>query len=272
MSNPNDGHAYFRYANPEAPGSAQFSAPYGLSGGPMTFAMDAIRYQGLFGATRQHIATFVTNSRSFGSRFEHAYYFDSPLSVDDYMNEPIMWEPYSKFDFAFPVDGVSAIVLTRSDRAADLRQKPAYVTGWGQSGWMNGSTPAENMWATAQSIGNGIWRTSGLGPNDVDGAMLYDGYSYDVYFWLEGMGFCNKGEAFEYIQDGRIALGGKLPLNTFGGNLSQGRLHGLGHLIEACMQVTDRAGDRQIAGARNIPVTIGPNSVGTGFMISKDPL
>jgi acetyl-CoA acetyltransferase len=238
----------------------------------MTFAMDAVRYQKLFGATREHIATFVVNSRKNGSRHPYGIYYGRPITLAEYLQAPILWEPYGELDFATPVQGVTAIVLTQAKRARDLRQPPAYITGWGQSGWMNGGLPDENMWATAASIGKGIWETSGLGPTGVDGAMLYDGYSYDVYFWLEGMGFCRKGEAFEFIQDGRIATDGELPLNTFGGNLSEGRLHGLGHLIEATLQVTGRAGERQIQDAHNIAVTIGPNSIGTGFMISSHPL
>lgn len=272
MANPDDGAPYFGFTAGQAAGPAQFGAPYGLTRGPMTFAMGAVRYQRLFGATRSDIATFVVNSRRNGSMHPHGYRYRRPLSLDDYLRAPIIWEPYSSHDFACPVNGATAVLLARADVATGLRHPPAYITGYGQSGWMNGSTPTENMWATAESIGRGIWRTSGLGPRDVDAAMLYDGYSHDVYFWLEGMGFCERGEAFRFIQDGRIGIDGELPLNTFGGSLSEGRLHGLGHLIEATQQVTGRAGQRQVTGAENVPVTIGPNSVGAGFMISRNPI
>jgi acetyl-CoA acetyltransferase len=128
------------------------------------------------------------------------------------------------------------------------------------------------MQHTAETIGHGIWRSSGLRPGEVDAAMLYDGYSPDIYFWLEGLGFCKAGEAFEFIQGGRIEIDGELPINTFGGNLGEGRLHGMGHWVEATLQIQGRAEQRQIAKARNIIVATGLIGHGSGAMLSKAPL
>ena len=100
-----------------------------------------------------------------------------------------------------------------------------------------------------QSLATKLWASSGLGPQDMDAAELYDGFSPSTIYWLEAAGFCGRGEAYQFIQDGRIALEGELPVNTFGGSLSEGRLHGMGHIAEAVFQVTGRAEKRQIPGA-----------------------
>jgi acetyl-CoA acetyltransferase len=101
--------------------------------------------------------------------------------------------------------------------------------------------------------------------------MLYDGFSPDIYFWLEGLGFCAEGEAFEFVQDGRIEIGGEFPVNTFGGNLSEGRLHGIGHWIEAALQVQGRAGERQIPRAEHVAVATGMLNAGSGAIVSRSP-
>ncbi len=110
-------------------------------------------------------------------------------------------------------------------------------------------------------------------PEEVNAAMLYDGWAPDVYFWLEGLGFCGRGEAWQFIQDGRIDIdGGDFPINTFGGNLSEGRLHGMGgHWIEATLQIQGRAGQRQIRTAENILVATGLTFHGSGAMLSRNP-
>jgi acetyl-CoA acetyltransferase len=106
----------------------------------------------------------------------------------------------------------------------------------------------------------------------MDAAQLYDGFSPSTYYWLEAAGFCPQGEAHAFIQDGRIALDGELPVNTFGGSLSEGRLHGMGHLAEAALQVTGRAGERQIPGAKAVCAIDGsPLLRGSGIVFTADP-
>jgi acetyl-CoA acetyltransferase len=116
-----------------------------------------------------------------------------------------------------------------------------------------------------------MWRRAGLGPEDVDVAQLYDGFSPSTYYWLEAAGFCPEGEAARFVQDGRIALGGELPVNTFGGSLSEGRLHGMGHIAEAVRQVTGRAGPRQVGGAEvAIALDGSPLMRGSGVVFTSE--
>lgn len=264
-----------------AGGDTAFNLPYGLSGAPMGFALTYMRYLKLYGARREHMAAVVLAARRGANRNPHAYFRDKPLTFDEYLDARMIADPMCLYDCDIPIDGAGAIVLARADRARDLPNRPAYITGLGQAGFRNGVSTApmaalgpglfDECRYTSKSIGDSLWQTSGLSPADVQGAMLYDGFAPDVYFWLEGLGFCKEGEAFEFVQDGRIELGGELPVNTFGGNLSEGRLHGIGHWIEGTLQVQNRAGKRQIADVESIVVATGMLANGSGAILSEGP-
>lgn len=130
----------------------------------------------------------------------------------------------------------------------------------------------DDYMACGGSLASKLWSSSGLGPQDIDAAELYDGFSPSALYWLEAAGFCPPGEAYTFIQDGRIALEGELPVNTFGGSLSEGRLHGMGHIAEAVFQVTGRAGKRQIPNAATVCAIDGsPMLRGSGLIVTKDP-
>jgi acetyl-CoA acetyltransferase len=117
-----------------------------------------------------------------------------------------------------------------------------------------------------------MWRASGLTPGDVDVVQLYDGYSLFSYFWLEALGLYPEGQAFEFVQDGRIEIGGELPVNTFGGQLNEGRMHGIGHIAEAVRQAAGRAGARQVRDAQVSVATVGPLTEGSVSMVfTREP-
>ncbi|WP_198430742.1 thiolase C-terminal domain-containing protein [Rhodococcus rhodochrous] len=263
----------------EARGELAFTAPYGYSGAAGMFAMAYTRYQQLYGATREHMAALVLAQRRGALLNPHAHFKDTPLTLDEYMAARTIAEPLCLFDCDIPVDGAGAIVLARADRAADAPNPGAWVTGLGQSGigqpgtFALGAAPSADLYErcrmTARTIGDSLWETSGLKPEDIGGAMLYDGFAPDVYIWLEELGFCKEGEAFEFIQGGRVEIHGELPINTFGGSLSEGRLHGIGHWIEATLQVQGRAGARQISNAENVVVATGLLNHGSGAVLSR---
>ena len=116
------------------------------------------------------------------------------------------------------------------------------------------------------------WERSGFGPKDVDVAQIYDGFSASVIYGLESYGFCEQGTALDFIQDGRIELDGELPLNTFGGSLSTGRIHGLWHIIEGALQASGRAAERQV---KDVNVSFvgasAPIVQGTTFIFVNEP-
>ena len=125
---------------------------------------------------------------------------------------------------------------------------------------------------TGRPVAQQLWESSGVMPHEIGAAMLYDGFSPAVLYWLEAAGFCSPGEALSFIQDGRIGIDGDLPVNTFGGSLSEGRMHGMGHAAEAVLQVSGRGGERQIKQPDAICVFSGsPMYRGTGIVVTRYP-
>jgi acetyl-CoA acetyltransferase len=205
----------------------------------------------------------------------HAYFCGQPLTREDYLSSRMVAYPFCLYDCDIPVQGAVAIVLTTADRARDLRPRPAYIAGYGQrlafevagrigslSSYMEGGQSSSRL----------TWERSGLSPNDVDVAQIYDGFSASVIYGLESYGFCKEGEALDFIQDGRIELDGELPLNTFGGSLSTGRIHGLWHIIEGALQASSRAGERQVEDVNvSFVGASAPIVQGTTFIFVNEP-
>ena len=160
--------------------------------------------------------------------------------------------PICLYDCDVPVDGATAIVVSAAETASDLR---APVRIEAMAGVVEGR-PLWDQWEDMGQVSYGaaaaMWARTDLRPGDVDVAELYDGFTIEAVWWLEAMGFCGTGEAGAFVDGGkRIGLGGELPLNTWGGQLSGGRLHaGFGHVAEAVRQLRGEAGDRQVAGAQ----------------------
>jgi acetyl-CoA acetyltransferase len=263
---------------PKVSGSQAYSAPYGIGDAPTHFAPSYMRYMKLYGAKREHMAAYVLNARKGANLNPDAIFYDKELTYDDYMNCRMISDPLCLFDCDMPVDGAAAIVLTSADRARDLKQPPAYVTAFGSGGYSwNRRPPEEWQFDTAANIGRTLWASTDMKPSDMDGAMFYEGFSPDIYWWLEGMQFCPLGAAWKWIQGDRIGLGGELPVNTFGGSCSAGRLHGITHWIEAVRQIQNRAdnlpGDkaRQIPDCENVLVATGMLGHGCGAILSKEP-
>ena len=258
-----------------ATGESQFQTPYGFGGAFQPHALAYQRYMSRYGATREEMATLVTSQRANANRNEKAYFYQSPMTTDDYMNARMISSPLCLFDCDIPIEGAAAIVLTSAERAKDLKNRPAYIGGYGQN---TDRRPTLLQYTlvdyikSGQSIAKNIFDGSGLSPKDVDVAELYDGFSPSTIYWLEATGFCKEGEAHAWIQNGRIELGGELPVNTHGGALSEGRLHGMGHLAEGVFQVTGRAGARQVVDCNVAYVTAGsPMLRGSGILLTSEP-
>lgn len=266
--------SYSKGPQGEVTGEAEFLAPYGLHAPVQSHALAYQRYMARYGATREEMAALTVNSRKNASLNDRAFFRNRELTVEDYLSARMISSPLCLFDCDVPVFGAAAIVLVAADRARDCAQPPAYVIGMGQQAVRqpHHAGPLYTMLNYMESgarIATSMWESAGIGPDDVDVAQLYDGFSPSVYYWLESAGFCAEGEAHSFIQDGRITLTGKLPLNTFGGSLSEGRMHGMGHIIEAVRQVTGRAGPRQVADAEVAAVFDGsPMLRGGGLVFS----
>lgn len=265
---------YSNYTATHAAGKDQFFAPYGFSMPAGWAATVARRYLDLAGASRESLANFVVDNRENAHRNPNAFFRSKTLTKDEYLASRMIADPITMLDCDLPVDGAVAIVLTRAERARDLRNPPALVSGYATSNHV-GATGApmtlEGILEGAEQTGERLWAAAGVGRSDIDVAQLYDGFSIFTYTWLEGLGFVGRGEGPAFVDDGNARLTGSLPLNTGGGCLAEGRLHGMTQLTEAAFQVTDRAGDRQVPGAARSVVTVSNGLAGsTAFVISRD--
>ena len=230
-------------------GEYQWQVPFGAQSAANWVAMMAMRHFHEFGTTREQLAAIALNERANAARNPKAI-FREPLTMDDYLAARMISDPLGLYDCDIPIDGSTAIVVSARETARDLRGPPIKVEaiGCGLRGRPSWDQFDDLTTMAARDAAAMLWSRTDLKPRDVDIAELYDGFSFLTIVWLEALGFCPKGEGGRFIEGGKcIALDGQLPLNTNGGQLSAGRLHGYGFLHEACIQLRGEAGARQVA-------------------------
>ena len=273
MHNPEG--TYQNLPGAHATGAAQFTGPYGFGGPGQGMAVAYTRWLEKNNQNREKMATLAVTQRRHTQNNPDAYFYGTALTREDYLSSRMVAHPFCLFDCDIPVQGAAAIVLTTADRAKDLKPAPAYIAGYGQrlhfevagrigslSSYMEGGSSSSKL----------TWERSGFTPKDVDVAQIYDGFSASVIYGLESYGFCKEGEALDFIQDGRMELDGELPMNTFGGSLGTGRIHGLWHIIEGALQASGRAGPRQVKYANvSFVGASAPIVTGTTFIFVGDP-
>lgn len=199
-----------------------------------------------YGTTKEQLGWLAINSRRNAALNPLATYRD-PLSMDDYLAARMISDPFGLLDCDVPVDGSVAFVVSTADAAADCG-RPVRVEACGGSAGLGGwdQRPDYPKMASTDAAAE-MWDRTDLKPVDVDLAELYDGFTFLTFAWLEALGFCSDGEAGPFVEGAaRIALDGELPVNTYGGQLSAGRMHGNWVLHEACLQLRGEAGERQV--------------------------
>jgi acetyl-CoA acetyltransferase len=237
----------------------QWTIPYGAASAANWIAMMASRHFHEFGTTREQLAWIALNARRNAEVNPKGVYRD-PMTLDDYMNVRMVTWPFCLYDCDVPADGSTALIVSRAD-ASGLRKQPIQVEAVGAA--IHGR-PSWDQWddLTTMALRDAaaqMWTRTDLKPSDVDVAELYDGFSFITMAWLEALGFCGKGEGGPFIEGGeRIARDGLIPLNTHGGQLSSGRLHGYGFIHEACAQLWGEGGERQVvrSGGRQPEVAV----------------
>jgi acetyl-CoA acetyltransferase len=221
------------------------------------------------GLTREQLASIAIAQRRHAALNPAAIY-SNPLDLNTYLNARMVSDPLCMFDCDIACDGATAFVVSRAEHATRLDHRAVTVEALDcahhdRFTWEGGQdiTRISSRWST-------IWQRTDFSVSDVDVAALYDGFSVFVLCWLEDFGFCSVGESGAWVEDPtRISLGGELPVNTAGGQLSGGRLHGFGHLHEACLQIRGQAGSRQVADARLAAVGVGAANSGTTAMLLR---
>jgi acetyl-CoA acetyltransferase len=233
--------------------SPELTLPYGYTSPGAFYALMLQRHRHLYGTTEEQLATVALTFRRHASLNERAVMREE-IDLETYLTSRFVVEPMHLFDYCLINDGGVALILAATEEAPDLVERPVGVLGFAQEGQLVESDfPPEDFWAGA--IGRAGARSLAMADRDradVDALMVYDNFSPNVLFTLEGLGHCGPGEAADWIQAGRIALGGELPCNTSGGHLSESYMQGWGLNVEAVRQLRGECGARQVEGARTV--------------------
>ncbi len=251
-----------------ASGFLEWLLPFGAPSAANWVAMYAMRHFHEFGTTREQLARIALTERRNAALNPKAIYRD-PLTLEDYLEARMISTPLCLFDCDVPADGSTAVIVSRQDSAPVLRRPPVRIEAVGSA--IRGR-PSWDQWddfttMSMRDAASMMWSRTDLGPVDVDVAEVYDGFSFLALAWLEALGFCERGEGGAFVEEGTISLEGSLPLNTNGGQLSGGRLHGYGFLHEACLQLWGEAGDRQVQGSPEVAVVAAGGGPLAGCML-----
>ena len=233
---------------PRFGGFLQWSLPYGAVSAVNWIAMVGQRRMHEFGLTREQLGQIAINGRRNAALNPHAIYTD-PMRMEDYLAARMISTPLCLFDCDAPCDGSTAVVVSHRDVADDLDHPAVQINAVGTAlrGRPSWDQFDDMTTMAARDAAASMWGRTELVPADVDTAQLYDGFSVLAIVWLEALGFCGRGESGPFIEGGAaIARDGVLPLNTAGGQLSGGRLHGFGLIHEACVQLRGEGGARQV--------------------------
>ena len=230
---------------------ATYESPYGntLVG---AYAMAARRHMHQYGTTSEQLAEIAVVTRRHAGLNPLAMYRE-PITVQDVLNSRLIADPLHLLDCCVVTDGGASILVTTEERARDLKQKPVFVLGSSESHTHAHISQMPDLTVTPAAItGPRAFAEAGITPQDIDMAMIYDSFTITVLLILEDLGFCPKGEGGAFVQGGRIALGGELPINTDGGGLSSNHpgMRGIFLITEATRQLRGQSGPRQVAGAK----------------------
>jgi acetyl-CoA acetyltransferase len=249
-----------------ASGFMEWTLPFASASAACWIAMYAQAHMHRYGTTTEQLAQIALNARRNAELNPKAIY-RTPMTMDDYLAARLITTPLRLFDCDVPCDGATAVVVSRADVANDLRKTPIKVEAVGTAlhdrpSW---DQLKDLTRLPASDAGAQLWTRTDLTPADVQIAELYDGFSILTMLWLEGLQLCPVGESGPFIEGGsRIAREGQLPVNTHGGQLSAGRLHGYGFLHEACAQLWGEGGDRQVTPAGGAPLEVAAVAAGGG--------
>jgi acetyl-CoA acetyltransferase len=254
-------------------GQMQWSIPFRSYSAANWIAMVAQRHFHEYGTTREQLAWIALNARRNAELNPKAIYRD-PMTLEDYFAARMISTPFCLFDCDVPVDGATAMIVSSVEAARDCRKPPLRVEAVGSA--LHGRPSWDQFddltTMALRDAGAMLWKRTDLQPADVDVVELYDGFSFIAMAWLEALGFCKKGESGPFIEGGqRIGRDGELPLNTHGGQLSAGRLHGYGFLHEACVQLWGEGGERQVPGEPKVAVAAaGGGPLGGCLLLTRD--
>lgn len=256
---------------------AHFSwySPFGLLTPAQWVAMFARRYMHEYGASSEDFGRIAVADRKHAATNPKAWFYEQPITLDDHQSSRWIVEPLHLLDCCQESDGAQALVVTTPERARDLRQAPVIVNnaaqGAGEDQDMMTSYYRPSITGLPEMglIARQLWNTTGLGPDDIQTAIIYDHFTPLALPQLEEFGFCGRGEARDFIKDGTIELGGRLPINTHGGQLGEAYIHGMNGIAEGVRQVRGTSVN-QVPGVEHVLVTAGTMVPTSALIVGVD--
>lgn len=256
---------------------AQFSwtTPFGQLTPASWVAMVARRYMHLYGATSQDFGRVAVAGRRHAATNPAAWFYNQPITLEEHQASRWIVDPLHLLDCCQESDGGQALVITSAERARDLPNTPALIVataqGAGEEQWTMTSFFRDDIAQLPEMkvVADELWTSSGLTPADIQTAILYDHFTPYVLMQLEEFGFCGRGEAKDFIQNGALEMGGKLPINTHGGQLGEAYIHGMNGIAEAVRQVRGTSVN-QVDNVANVLVTAGTGVPTSGLILGVD--
>jgi acetyl-CoA acetyltransferase len=237
--------------------------PFGLDTPAKMYSLWFQRYMDTYGLSNADFGLYSVQARTYAATNPRAWFHERPITRDDHQNSRWIVEPILRLlDCCQESDGGVAVVVTREARARDLAQPVVRVAAATYANLRDSGVifnyfhPDLSRFAEAEAVAENLYATAELAPKDVDVAMLYENFSPVVFYQLEAFGFCGRGEARDFIADGNIAIDGAIPVNTHGGLLGEGYIHGVNNIIEGVRQLRGTAAN-QVDGARNVLIASG---------------
>lgn len=253
---------------------AQFSwtTPFGLLTPASWVAMVARRYMHLYGATSHDFGQVAVAGRRHAANNPHAWFYEQPITIEEHQASRWIVDPLHLLDCCQESDGGQALVVTSAERARDLPNTPAVIVagaqGAGAEQWTMTSFYRDDIAQLPEMkvVADELWTSSGLTPADIQTAILYDHFTPYVLMQLEEFGFCQRGEAKEFIKDGALEIGGRLPINTHGGQLGEAYIHGMNGIAEGVRQIRGTSVN-QVDSVENVLVTAGTGVPTSGLIL-----
>jgi acetyl-CoA acetyltransferase len=246
--------------------------PFGLDTPAKMYSLWFQRYMDTYGLSNADFGLYSVAARKYAATNPRAWFYQRPITLDDHQNSRWIVEPILRLlDCCQESDGGVAVVVTTAQRARDLRHPVVRIAAATHGNVIHGSTlfnyfhPDIARFAEAEAVAEQLYATAALAPSDIDVAMLYENFSPVVFYQLEAFGFCGRGEARDFIAEGNIAIGGAIPVNTHGGLLGEGYIHGVNNIIEGVRQLRGTAAN-QVDGARNALIGAGRS----GMILTTD--
>jgi acetyl-CoA acetyltransferase len=236
-----------------------YYAPFGIATPPQWYSVMARRHLDEYKTPPEALGAIAIACRRHAQLNDKALMRGRPITMEEYLNSPYISEPYRLLDCCLESDGAAAVIVAAAnDREAVRAHTPVLITAVAQ----DRADPPDDIFNRDDVLSIGLtkaapraWEAAGVGPSDMDFAQIYDCFTFEVLQQLEEAGFCPRGEGRLLTENGNLELGGRLPLNTSGGLLSEAYLMGMNHILEATLQLRHEAGGRQVSNARHGVVT-----------------